>query len=66
MPLLMSLTGLYIVLVGFDAPVIRAGIMGLVAYGFVEFGNRVDTIRVLLFATVLLCIFSPYSLVYDA
>ncbi len=40
--------------------------MGLIAYSFVEFGNRVDAVRTLLFASVILCIISPYSLLYDA
>lgn len=66
LPLLIALTVGYIILVGGDAPVIRAGIMGLIAYSFVEFGNRVDAVRTLLFASVILCIISPYSLLYDA
>ena len=65
-PILVTLTVLYILLVGGDAPVIRAGIMGLIAYAFVEFGNRVDPIRTLLFAALVLCLFSPFSLLYDA
>lgn len=33
---------------------------------FVEYGNRVDSLRTLLFATLILGLYSPYSLLYDA
>lgn len=40
--------------------------MGLIGYLFVEYGNRVDSLRTLLFATVILSLTNTYGLLYDA
>jgi competence protein ComEC len=56
----------YVSLVGGDVPVLRAAIMGIIGAIALHGSKRIDTLRVLLFAAIVLLIFSPYSLVYDA
>ncbi len=47
------------------APVVRAGIMGVLGYIFLQSGNKVNSLVLLLFAAVCMSIYSPLSLNYD-
>ncbi len=47
------------------APVVRAAIMGILAYIFIESGTSVKSITLLAFTAVCMCVFSPLILLYD-
>ncbi len=56
----------YILLVGTDPPVLRAGVMGIVGVFSLLYGKRGDDqLRLLTFAATGLVLLSPMSLVYD-
>lgn len=57
---------MYVLMVGTDPPVLRALFMGSISLLALTYGERVDTLRVLLCTAVILVIASPLSLVYDA
>ncbi len=50
---------------GLDPPVLRAGIMGLIAYIVLELEGKVCPRRVMMTTLILLLVFEPLSLVYD-
>lgn len=56
---------LYSTLVGWDVPVIRSTIMGLVAFFVIEQGSRISSLALLCLIGVIFLIFSPLSLLYD-
>ena len=51
--------------VGLWAPVVRAAIMGILGYIFLQGGNSAKNITVLLFAAVCMSLYSPLALSYD-
>jgi len=55
----------FTILVGFSAPVVRASIMGLVAYFILMSGRKPVSITVVLFTASCMVLFSPLSLNYD-
>jgi len=60
--LLFSLLGIwvYAALAGFDAPIIRAALMGSLVFGTLALGRQADTLRVLFFTFFIMLIFNPY------
>lgn len=56
----------YSTLVWWDVPVIRASIMGLIAFFVIERGLRISSIALLLLIWSGFLVFSPLSLLYDA
>ncbi len=57
---------LFLWFVWFDAPVLRAFIMGILAFLLLETNQSIFSFRLLLLASVVLILYSPYSLFYDA
>jgi competence protein ComEC len=56
----------YVYAVGGDAPVLRASIMGSIGLISLIFGStKTDPLRILVLAALLLCLYSPLSIVYD-
>jgi competence protein ComEC len=55
-----------VVLVGTDPPVLRALIMGSISLFALTYGERADSLRILVFTAVILVALSPLSLMYDA
>lgn len=53
------------IFVGLGAPVVRAAIMGVVGYIFLQSGNTTKNITLLAFTAVCMAIYSPLSLNYD-
>ncbi len=51
--------------VGLGAPVVRAAIMGILWYIFLQSGNNAKNITILLFAAVCMTLYSPLALNYD-
>ena len=60
--LIISISGIwvYAVLAGFDAPIVRAAVMGSFAFGALILGKESDSLRVLLLTFLLMLIFNPY------
>ncbi len=56
----------YVILVGTDPPVLRALVMGSISLFALAYGKQADSLRILLFAAVILVALSPLSLVYDS
>jgi competence protein ComEC len=56
---------LYSTLVGWDVPVVRSTIMGLIAFFAIEYRSRVSSLAILFLIGDLLLIYSPLSLLYD-
>lgn len=56
---------IYSTLVGWDIPVLRSTIMGLLGYYAIEHSSRLSSIAILLCVGVGFLIYSPLSLVYD-
>jgi len=50
---------IYIVLSGFDAPIVRAGIMGIVAFGAQESGRLISAWKALLYSVLLMLLVKP-------
>lgn len=64
--ILVSLTIVWFSLfVGLWAPVVRAAIMGLIGYVFLQNGSGAKNITLILFTAVCMSIYSPLSLIYD-
>ena len=51
--------------VGLGAPVVRAAIMGIIGYIFLEQWNGAKNMSVLLFSALCMTLYSPLSLIYD-
>jgi len=47
------------------APVVRAGIMGIIGYVFLQHGNSVNNLSLILVTVLLMSLYSPFSLIYD-
>ncbi len=60
--ILFSLFGIwvYAVLAGFDAPIIRAALMGSLAFTALALGRQYDTLRILFLTFFAMVIFNPY------
>lgn len=56
---------LYIGMVGWDPPVLRAWIMWIIAALWLLLPGKIDSFRILALTCLILLILSPYSLVYD-
>ncbi len=56
---------LYSTLVGWDVPVVRSTIMGLLAFFAIEYRSRVSSLAILFLIGDIFLIFSPLSLIYD-
>ncbi len=55
----------YTLLVGWEVPVLRASLMGIIAYISLAYGKRVSSISLLLGLSVLFLLFDPFLLLYD-
>ena len=64
--LIFGFLGLYGSLVGWDIPVIRATVMGIIIYFGITNGWKINSIALLFGIAVILSFFSPLSLLYDA
>jgi len=60
-----SCIGFFCVFVWLGAPVVRAGIMWLIGYIFLQHGNSVNNMSLILLTAVLMTLYSPFSLLYD-
>lgn len=60
--LVISIFGIwvYAVLAGFDAPIVRAAIMGSFAFGAVILGRESDSLRILFLTFFIMLVFNPY------
>lgn len=64
--IVISFVVFYSVLVGWDMPVIRAMMMGLITYIAIEWWKKVSSISILILIGFLILLYSPLSLIYDA
>lgn len=64
--LIFGFLGLYGSLIGWDIPVIRATVMGIIIYFGITNGWKINSIALLFGIAVVLSFFSPLSLLYDA
>ncbi len=62
----MGFVVLYGCLVGWDAPVIRAASMGIIAYFGMQYGKRISSISLLFLVALILATLSPLTLLFDA
>lgn len=57
---------LYAHLVGWEPPVIRATIMGIITYLAISEGWKINSVSLIFLIAVIFSIFSPFALLYDA